>query len=321
MINETEIETLLKNSGLKLSEFNNVETLTDCFLNYSDNIEAKRIDLGFPELDKQIRGLRTQELLTVVAPTGIGKSALALNFLMNFVKCKNELTVLFSLEMSEVGIAERLFQIEFDMFGLEVENSFVKKDNLFIQKCRNLKQSLNNLVIVNKRIDVCSIPDCIKVIEIIKEKKVRLVCIDYIGLMKNKDFIQNEYFRITDNMTKLYSYAKELDIAVINLSQVSRSDVKGNEAGLNLFSGKGSGEVENSSDYYLTLEKIIVNNKIEKEVLEKLEFIKRNENLDLLKLTIHKNRRGKKGIIYVTFNRKNLRINEYNERKIIENTY
>lgn len=318
MINESEIATLLKSSGLKLSEFNNVDTLTDCFLDYANNIESKKIDLGFPELDKQIRGLRTQELLTVVAPTGIGKSALALNFLMNFVKSNNELTVLFSLEMSEVGIAERLFQIEFDMFGLEVENNFVKKDNSFIQKCRNLKQSLNNLVIVNKRIDVCSIPDCIKVIEIIKEKKVRLVCIDYIGLMKNKDFIQNEYFRITDNMTKLYSYAKELDIAVINLSQVSRSDVKGNEAGLSLFSGKGSGEVENSSDFYLTLEKVIESNRLEKEVLEKLNFIKRNENLDLLKLTIHKNRRGKKGIIYVTFNRKNLRINEYNERTILE---
>ncbi len=313
MINESEIATLLKSYGLKLSEFNNVDTLTDCFLDYANNIESKKIDLGFPELDKQIRGLRTQELITVVAPTGIGKSALALNFLMNFVRSNNELTVLFSLEMSEVGIAERLFQIEFDMFGLEVENNFVKKDNSFIQKCRNLKQSLNNLVIVNKRIDVCSIPDCIKVIEIIKEKKIRLVCIDYIGLMKNKDFIQNEYFRITDSMTKLYSYAKELDIAVINLSQVSRSDVKGNEAGLNLFSGKGSGEVENSSDFYLTLERVIESNKLEKEVSERLNFINRNENLDLLKLTIHKNRRGKTGIIYVTFNRKNLRIQEFDK--------
>lgn len=318
-MNDTEIITLLKNAGLKLAEFNNVDTLTDCFIDYANNIEAKKIDLGFPELDKQIRGLRTQELLTVVAPTGIGKSALALNFLINFAKKENELTVLFSLEMSEVGIAERLFQIEFDMFGIEVENKFVKKDNSFIEKCRNLKQSLNNLVIVNKRIDVCSIPACIKVIEQIKEKKVRLVCIDYIGLMKNRDFIQNEYFRITDNMTKLYSYAKELDIAIINLSQVSRSDVKGNDAGLNLFSGKGSGEVENSSDFYLTLEKINENSKLDEDVLKKLNFIKRNENLDLLKLTIHKNRRGKKGIINVTFNRKNLRINEYDESLILCN--
>jgi replicative DNA helicase len=117
-------------------------------------------------------------------------------------------------------------------------------------------------------------------------------------------------------MTKLYSYAKELDIAVINLSQVSRSDVKGNENGLSLFSGKGSGEVENSSDFYLTLEKVIENNKTEKEILEKLDLVKRNPNLDLLKLTIHKNRRGKKGIVYVTFNRKNLRIKEFNANEI-----
>lgn len=313
MINESEIKTLLKSSGLKLSEFNNVETLTDCFLDYANNIESRKIDLGFPELDKQIRGLRTQELLTVVAPTGIGKSALALNFLMNFVKSNDELTVLFSLEMSEVGIAERLFQIEFDLFGLEVEYNFIKKDSLFIQKCRELKQSLNNLVIVNKRIDVYSIPNCVKVLEKIKRKKVRLVCVDYIGLMKNKDFIQNEYLRITDNMTKLYSYAKELDIAVINLSQVSRSDVKGNENGLGLFSGKGSGEVENSSDFYLTLESVNESIKNTSDEIEKLNYIKSNDFLDLLKLTIHKNRRGKKGIIYVTFNRKNLRIQEFDK--------
>lgn len=313
MSDDTEIIALLKDSGLKLSEFNNVDTLTDCFIEYAANMEAKKIDLGFPELHKQIRGLRTQELLTIVASTGIGKSALALNFLMNFVKSSNELTVLFSLEMSEVGIAERLFQIEFDMFGLEVEYNFVKKDNSFIEKCRDLKQSLNNLVIVNKRIDVHSIPSCIKIIEKIKEKKVRLVCVDYVGLMQNKYFVQNEYLRITDNMTKLYSYAKELDVALINLSQVSRSDVKGNENGLSLYSGKGSGEVENSSDFYLTLEKVVESSKNSTELNEKLNYIKRNEFLDLLKLTIHKNRRGKKGIIYGTLNRKNLRIMEYNE--------
>ena len=89
-IQEKEIAALLKGSGLKLSEFNNVDTLTDSFIDYANNIDSKKIDLGFPELDKQIRGLRTQELLTVTAPTGIGKSALALNFLMNFVRTNNE---------------------------------------------------------------------------------------------------------------------------------------------------------------------------------------------------------------------------------------
>jgi len=218
--------------------------------------------------------------------------------------------------MSEVGIAERLFPIEFDVFGQEVENNFVKKDNSFIVKCRGLKQSLNDFVIVNKRIDVHSIPGCIKVIEKIKGKKVRLVCLDYIGLLKNKHFEQNEYSRITDNMSKLYSFAKELDIAIINLSQTSRVDVKGNENGLSLFSAKGSGEVENSSDFYLTLEKVIDNSKNTTDEIAKLNSVKKDPNLDLLKLTLHKNRRGKKGIIYITFNRKNLKIKEFNDNEI-----
>jgi len=315
---DEEITKFLKSKGIGLNEFNSISSLTESFIEYSTNIDAKKINLGFFELDKAMRGLRTQELLTLVAPTGIGKSAIALNFLLNFVKQQNELTVLFSLEMSEVGIAERLFQIEFDLFGYHVEKNFIEKDEKFIQQCYDLNTSLNNLVIINKRIDIHSVPDYVNAVEKMKGRKVRLVCIDYVGLMKNKDFIMNEYARVTDNMTKLYSYAKELDVAVINLSQVSRADVKGNDTGLSLFSAKGSGEVENSSDFYLTLEKVIETNKTELDEKKIIDIIKFNGNLDLLKLTIHKNRRGKKMIIYVIFNRKNLRINEYNENWFIE---
>ena len=320
------IEEKLKSAGLKLSDFHNVDSLTDCYIDYAENIEKRKIDFGFPLLDKEIRGLRTGELLTFVSATGIGKSALALNLLMNFAKKTDELTVLFSLEMSETGIGERIFQIELDKFGYEIENGFVKQDKKFIDNCRNLKKSLNNLVIITNRIEIHSIPDYIKIIEEIKEKKVRLICVDYLGLMDNKLFPKDEYLRITDNMKKLYSYAKTLDIAIINLSQTSRIDVKGNNNGLNLYSGKGSGEVENSSDFFITLEKVNIDdgltshksqeliNKINAVRLYNEKYSKEKGELDFLKLVIHKNRRSKKGTIYITFNRKNLRIKEFNSK-------
>jgi replicative DNA helicase len=313
-----ELETLLKNEEIKLSDFHNVDTLTDSFINYATDIDKKKINIGFPLLNEQIRGLRVQELLTIVAGTGIGKSALALNFLINFVKNTNELTVLFSLEMSNVGIGERIFQIEMDKFGFEIENGFIKNDTKFIAGCRSLKGSLNNLIIVTNRVEVSKIPAYIKAIEIIKGKKVRLVALDYIGLMDNSIFPKDEYLRISDNMKKIYSYAKTLDIAIINLSQTSRADVKGNGNGLGLYSGKGSGEVENSSDFFLTLEKLenIKDNEKDKylAVQEYNETKgKQSGEIELLKLVLHKNRRGKSGIVYVTFNRKNLRIKEFNE--------
>ena len=180
-----ELYEQMTKAGLNETDFHGIETLTDSYIEYANDIEKKKINFGFPILNDLIRGLRVQELLTVVAGTGIGKSALALNFLLNFVKNTNELTVLFSLEMSNIGIGERIFQIELDKFGFEIENGFVKQDNNFINDCRKLDNSLSNFRIIVNRIDVHKIPDYIKAIEMIKNKKVRLVAVDYVGLMDN----------------------------------------------------------------------------------------------------------------------------------------
>jgi len=296
----------------KILNFHNVDTLVDEYIDYAKDIDKKKIDFSFDLLYKEIRGLRVQELMTVIAGAGIGKSALALNFLMNFVKRTNELTVLFSLEMSTIGIGERIFQIELDKFGYEIESGFVKEEAEFIQECRDLKTSLNNFIIVTDRIEVHKIPDYLKEIEKIKEKKVRLVGIDYVGLMENNLFMKDEYLRTTDNMKILYAYAKKLDIAIINLSQTSRADVKGTKEGLSIYSGKGSGEVENSSDFLLTLERIDEPRTDETDKFAYVESLNTENHLfDLMRLTIQKNRRGKRVIIYVIFNRKNLRIKEF----------
>ena len=138
-----ELYEQMTKAGLNETDFHGIETLTDSYIEYANDIEKKKINFGFPILNDLIRGLRVQELLTVVAGTGIGKSALALNFLLNFVKNTNELTVLFSLEMSNIGIGERIFQIELDKFGFEIENGFVKQDNNFINDCRKLDNSLS----------------------------------------------------------------------------------------------------------------------------------------------------------------------------------
>lgn len=327
--NQDEITKLLKESDLKLSDFHDITSLTNEYKDYSENIQNKRIDFGFEKLTKLLRGLRTQELMTIISKTGVGKSALILNFMINFTKKTNELCVLFSCEMSSVGIAERIFQIELDNFGKHIEENFVNKNENFINKCYNLKKPLKNFLIITNRIDVNSIPDYIKIIELIKNKKVRLIGVDYLGLMDNRVFNRDEYLRNTDNMKKLYSYAKILDCAIINLSQTSRADIKSGE-GLTLYSGKSSGEVENSSDFVLSLENVKETSsiKLENEIWNIIKSInddyetkisdnKENKlkfNLyDLMKLTVHKNRRGQIGCTYVTFNRKNLRIKEYNE--------
>lgn len=317
---DKQIQELLKSNGIALNEFHNIETLTDSYKDFTKDIDKKKIKFGFPTLDDKIRGLRIQELLTVIAGTGIGKSALALNLLLNFVKNTKEIAVYFSLEMSSFGIAERIYQIQLDCFGYDVEKRFINNNSEFIKQCYELKNSLNNLIVIPSRISVNKIPSYIKIIELLKGKKVGLVCIDYVSLLDNPAFQRDEYLKITDNMKQLYGFAKTLNLAIINISQTSRFDVKGNSSGLNIYSGKGSGEIENSSDYIITLEKVSddVNNSDEAKRISLInkynkDLSEKTGEISLMKLSIHKNRRGKNAIIYLTFNKKNLRIKEYTE--------
>ena len=308
------VEELLEEHDLKITDFHNINTLVDAMVEFTDDIDSKKIDLGFPLLHAELRGLRVQELLTVIAGAGVGKSALNLNFMLNYAKATGELTILFSLEMSKVGIGERIFQIELDKYGYEVEKNFVANDEVFINQCRGLHSSLKNFILVTKRIDVHQIPVYVKIIEVMMGKKARLVGVDYIGLMGNHLFPKDEYARTTDNMIKIYSYAKELDVGILNLSQTSRADIKYGEA-LTIHSGKSSGEVENSSDFVITLEVVLDDTRSvdEQGILSWLETYctAKNEALDLMRMTTQKNRREKKQIIYVILNRKNLRMTEY----------
>lgn len=302
---------LLKSAGIDVTDIHGIKTLNESYIEYAENLESNKLDLGFPKLYEVMRGIRTQELLTISAGTGAGKSALALNMMLNHAKNSGELTIYFSLEMSSVGIAERIIQIELDKYGFEVEKLFVEKDKAFLKECESLAETINNIVIINKRVDILAIPNIVKAIELHKGKKTKLICIDYIGLILNSKYNSiNEYERLTDNMSKLYAYAKELNTAIINLSQVGRESIK-SEEGIGLYSAKGSGEVENSSDFYLTLERVKENKKNSQDEITKLNSIQINNDLYLMKLTVHKNRRGSCAIIYLTFNRKNLRIKEF----------
>lgn len=303
-LSKSELKTIIKSAYRyetkeqvkeNIVEYQDFETRLNHYAEYVKNIQRKKVKIGFPIIDDALRGLRPGNVLTLLAGTGIGKSMIAQNILQNYAKKTNELTIFFSLEMAIEEIFERELQMEFDITGYEVENSFLQDAETIKQRCKTIVNTQNNIITVIKRIDVINITNYIRQIENITGKKAGLVCIDYLALVKNRQFEREEYLRITDNMQKLKEYAKILEIPFIVLSQVARSEIKSNE-GISLFSGKGSGEVENSSDIILSLEK-------SKEHPSK-------DNIDYLILSILKNRRGGYAKIIIEFNRCNLRMTE-----------
>ena len=296
-------------------DFLGVTELFEHYSHYTEHSGDHKVELGFPIVDEVLRGLCDAELMTLVMGTGEGKSVFGQNVGLRYAKTSDRLAVFLSLEMTSVNIAERTAQIELGMTGYEVERAFTNKDKETIRKCFDLKDILNNFITIVKRIEITDLPLYIREIEEFTGKKVGFLIVDYVALFRNKEFMINDFAKITDNMIKLKEYAKEFGVPVLNLSQTSRVNAKGE---LDIYSGFGSGEVEKSSDFLLTMEPLsdgmLQDIGISRGRCDDYELTERKR---LLMLTIHKNRRGEKGRAVIVFDKRNLRMRQLEKGELV----
>lgn len=314
---EDEIKSCLK-SAIKKAGMSSKEIDRTCFMNFEDrknnyadyikDISNKKIDIGFKLIDEKLRGLRPGNVLTLLAETGIGKSSIVQNILQGYTKKTGNVTLYLSLEMDNYEMHERESQIEFNVSGYEVEEAYSTNTANYNS------DHLNKFITLANSIDVNRLPEYVeKCTEHFGD--IGLITIDHIGLMDNKIHNESEYSRLTDVMKKIKSFALTYKYPVICISQVNRFEALKKSDRLSLFSGKGSGEVENSSNVVLALEKITYENyKIfgyDEKILNYEEIEKRiKSGFNLLCMSILKNRRGGYTQVILEYNRYNLRISE-----------
>jgi len=288
------------------------EELVSIYKDYCVNVHINKINLGFPTLHSNFRSLRKQELLTILAKSGVGKSIIALNFAINFIECSDEIALIFSMEMSDFGIAERLMQIKLRMAGELIEKGFITKDPDLEYRALNGTVKFNNLLVVPDPLEIHQIPHYKKHIEETYKKKVGLIVCDHVGLLRNMFFPKGDYVTVTENMKTLYQYAKTLNVAIINVSQISREAAKQSQIGLH--GGKGSGEIENSSDFVISVS-AVTNNTLDGDESDKLAMIRaagKQGLYRLLRIVTEKNRRGSESQnTYALFNTESIIVQEF----------
>lgn len=210
--------------------------------------------------------------------------------------------------MDNYELHERESQIEFDSSGYEIEKAYSNNTANFNS------DHLNKFITVSRSIDVRQIPE---IVEKCKEYfgDPGLIAVDHCGLLDNKLNNESEYNRLTDAMKQIKNFALTNKYPVFNVSQINRFEVLKKSDRLSLFSGKGSGEVENSSNVVLALEKITEDNFRMFGYSEKVLNVEEIQNLDeagyyLLCLNILKNRRGGYIQSMLEYDKRNLRITE-----------
>ena len=210
------------------------------------------LSTGLMDLDKKINGLNKSDLLLIAARPAMGKSAFALNIGLNVAKKNDKTVALFSLEMSREQLAMRLLASE----------SFVELQKLATGKLSEeewTKLCMASAALSQTDIRIDDNPS-ITVAEMnAKLRRVEnlgLVIIDYLQLMQGSGYGKSDGNRVnivSDISRSLKIMAKELNVPVVCLSQLSRGPESRTDKRPMLSDLRESGAIEQDADEVLFL--------------------------------------------------------------------
>lgn len=261
---------------------------------------------GFYDLDSLIQGFQKSDLIIVAGRPSMGKTAFSLNLAFNIVKNSKLPVLFFSLEMSKEQIMYRLLSMETNISQTRLKNGKLsQKDWDRLNKVIKIISKLPFFIDDTSNLSIEDIRSKLKTV-LFEQKKVGLVVIDYLQLMqdlkiKNDNRVQ-ELSKITRSLKIL---AREFDIPIIALSQLSRNIENRLDKKPLLSDLRESGSIEQDADLILMLYK---NN------YENLSYEKSNT----IELIIAKQRNGPIGTIQLKFEEKQTKFFNINETNFEE---
>jgi len=179
------------------------------------------IESGFSDIDKLIGGWQKNDLIILAARPSMGKTSLATQFLMNPSITKGKATAIFSLEMSNEQLYTRM---KSQLSGIELYK-FTKYglNEHEVASCDSMCKGLYNAPIYFDDCGGMTIFDLKnKARKLKRDKGIELLIIDYLQLITTTKKSNNREQEVAQISRELKTIAKELEIAIICLSQMSR---------------------------------------------------------------------------------------------------
>ena len=207
------------------------------------------IPTGFLDLDYKMSGLQPSDLILVAARPSMGKTAFVLNIAQNVAFKENKTTAIFSLEMSKEQLVNRLFSLE-----SQVDSQSLRTGNLKDSDWEKLIESAgiigkSNLIIDDTPgISISELRSKCRKYKL--EHNLELIIIDYLQLMTGRVGGRSESRQqeISDISRSLKGLARELNVPVIALSQLSRAVEQRPEHRPMLSDLRESGAIEQDAD-------------------------------------------------------------------------
>lgn len=205
---------------------------------------------GYSDLDNYITGFSKSDLILLGARPAMGKTAFALNIALKVAVQKKKRVAIFSLEMSKEQLTQRMLSILSN-----VENQKMQKGLLSDEEWIQLSMATPELSKAEIYIDdtaLITIPEMKSKLKQLREN-IDLVIIDYLQLMNSVKSTGNRVQEISELTRSLKIMAKELNVPIIVLSQLSRDNAKREDKIPRLSDLRDSGSIEQDADIVLFL--------------------------------------------------------------------
>ncbi|MDZ7371387.1 MAG: replicative DNA helicase [candidate division KSB1 bacterium] len=204
------------------------------------------IPTGFHKLDHILSGLQNSDLIILAARPSMGKTALALNIARN-AAVNGHPVAIFSLEMADYQLAMRMLCSE-----ARLDSHRVRLGKLTESEWQLLAQSASKLfsmpIFIDDTPGITVLELRSKARRLKAEHNIGLIVIDYLQLMRLATRVENRQIEIAMISQSLKNLAKELDIPVLALSQLSRA-VEARSDGRPVLSDlRESGAIEQDAD-------------------------------------------------------------------------
>jgi replicative DNA helicase len=211
------------------------------------------LSTGLSAIDEKIAGLNRSDLILLAARPGMGKTSMALNVALSVAKQSKKTVAVFSLEMSREQLVTRLLSSQ-----ALVENNRLKTGNLRETDWEKIASAATVLNQTDLRIDdnpLLTVADmnakCRRL------DNLGLVVIDYLQLMTSaggREYSGANRQQVVSDISRMMKImAKELDVPVICLSQLSRANEKRDDKRPMLSDLRESGAIEQDADIVLFL--------------------------------------------------------------------
>lgn len=251
----------------------------------SQHDEIRGCRTNFPELDDTLGGLQRSDLIILAARPSVGKTALALNIALNVAK-QNVPVGIFSMEMSLDQIIDRFLALE---SGVSLHHLRTGKLGDELQDVAGACETLRSLPIY---VDDTPSPNILQMRAMARrlqaDRGLELLVVDYLQLMSSRRNYDSPVQQVTEISRGLKGLAKELNIPIIAVSQLSRAVEQREGHKPRLSDLRDSGSIEQDADLVMF---------IHRDDKTNFEKAKRDNKLNQAQVIIAKHRNGPTGQI------------------------